>query len=79
MYLFTCYIHIISYLVCLTKLTRTLGDCTPVQSHVVISKWENPDYFLYPDGDSDHPQNLMGSKLDQDQSSDFFLVLAYFC
>ena len=29
-------------------------------------------FFLDPDGDSDRSQNLMGSKLDQDPSSDFF-------
>ena len=28
--------------------------------------------FCYPDGDPGHPQNLMGSKLDQEPSSDFF-------
>ena len=26
---------------------------------VTISKWENPDYFLYPDADPDHSENLM--------------------
>ena len=31
--------------------------------------------FLYPDGDPDHSQNLMGAKLDQDLSSDFFMQL----
>ena len=27
---------------------------------------------MYPDGDPDHSQNFMGSKLDQNTSSDFF-------
>ena len=27
---------------------------------------------LYPDGDSDHSPNFVGSKLDQDSSFDFF-------
>ena len=27
---------------------------------------------MYPDGDPNQSQNLMGSKLDQDPSSDFF-------
>ena len=32
----------------------------------MISKYENPDYFfLYPDSDLDHSQNLKQSKLDQ--------------
>ena len=35
---------------------------------LIISKWENPDYFFfYLDGIPDHSQYLMGSKLDQDQ------------
>ena len=38
----------------------------------MISKWENPDYFLYPHDDPDHLQNLLGSKLDQEPSSHFF-------
>ena len=38
-----------------------------------MSKWENPDFFLYPDGDPDHSQNVMGAKLDQDPSSHFFM------
>ena len=29
-------------------------------------------FFLYPDGDRDYAQNFMGSKLDQDPSSDSF-------
>ena len=29
--------------------------------------------LYFPDGDPDHSQNLMGSKLDQDSSSDFLL------
>ena len=29
-------------------------------------------FILYPDSNLDHSQNLMGSKLDQDPSSDFF-------
>ena len=28
--------------------------------------------FIYPDGDPNHSQNLMGSKLDQDPSSDLY-------
>ena len=39
---------------------------------MTISKWKNLDYVLYPDGDPDLCQNLMGSKLDHDPSSDFF-------
>ena len=38
---------------------------------VKISKWENPD-FWYPDSDSDSSQNLMGSDLAPDPSSDCF-------
>ena len=41
--------------------------------HAIMRKWEYPDYcLLYLDDDPDHTQNLIGSKLDQDQSSDFF-------
>ena len=36
-----------------------------------MSKWDNQG-ILYPDGDPDHSQYLMGSKLDQDLSSDLF-------
>ena len=39
-----------------------------------INKCENPDYyyfFLHPNDDPDHSQNLMSSKLNQDPSSDF--------
>ena len=41
-------------------------------------------FFLLPDRDPDHSQNLMGSRLDQDPSSDFCIkfqpaVFAYFC
>ena len=39
--------------------------------HIIICKWENPDYVLYPDNDPDHSANFIGSKLDQDPSSDF--------
>ena len=39
-------------------------------SNVIISKFENMN--LGPDGDIYHSQNLMGSKLDQDPSSEFF-------
>ena len=38
----------------------------------MISKGGNPDYFCYPEGDTDDFQNLMGSKLDEDPASDFF-------
>ena len=35
----------------------------PLRWHMIISKWENLDcLFLYPCGDTDHSQNLMGSK-----------------
>ena len=37
----------------------------------IISKLENLDFFLYSDGDLDQSQNLIGSKLDQDPTSDF--------
>ena len=29
-------------------------------------------FFLYPDSDQEQSQNIMGSKLDLDRSSDFF-------
>ena len=41
------------------------------KNHVIVRKWENPDYVLYPDGDPDHSQNSMGSDFDQDPSSIF--------
>ena len=44
---------------------------TSVKAHLIIIKWVNPDCFLYPDCDPYYSQNLMGSKLDQDPSSDF--------
>ena len=41
--------------------------------HVTINKWKNQIiYFRIPDGDPDLSQNLMGSKFDQEPSSDFF-------
>ena len=43
----------------------------PSPRHIKMRKWENPDYFLCPDSDSDHSHNLIGSKLDQDQSPDY--------
>ena len=54
-------------------ITRALEQCRPLPRNLTISKWKNPDYYLYPDSDPDHSQNLMGSKLDQDLSSDFFM------
>ena len=39
---------------------------------IIPHKLENSDYSLYPDGDPDDPENLTGSKLDQDPSFDFF-------
>ena len=46
---------------------------------VIISKWENLDFFFffffffwYLGGEPDRSQNLMGSKMDQDPSSDFY-------
>ena len=39
--------------------------------HILKSKWENLDIF-YPDGEPDHSLNVIGSRLDQDTSSDFF-------
>ena len=44
------------------------------QNGSIISKWEIQifDIFWYPGGDSDHSQNLMGSKLDQHPSFNFF-------
>ena len=54
-------------------ITRTLAECIPPPRQVMISKWENLDYlFSYQYGNTDHSQNLMRSKLDQDPSSDFF-------
>ena len=51
----------------------------PLQRHIIriliiLTKWENLDYFLYPGGVLNHSQNSMGSKLDQDPSFDFFLM-----
>ena len=54
---------------------RVLGECRPPQRDIIIHKWEKPDYFLYPDTDDrdpDHSDNLMGYKLDQNTSSEFF-------
>ena len=52
--------------------TRVLREYRPPPRQVKICNWENPDYFLYPEVDPDHSQNLMGSKLDQDLSFVFF-------
>ena len=44
----------------------------------IISKWENLDIyiiFLYPGGDLDHSQNLLGSMLDQEPSHFYFLKI----
>ena len=43
----------------------------PLSKHVIICKWENPEFFLHPDDDPDHSQNLMRTMLDQDPSSEF--------
>ena len=53
---------------------RALEECTPLPRNVIISKWENLDsfFFLYPDGDLHHSQNVMGSKLGQYLCSDIF-------
>ena len=37
------------------------------QKHLIIRKWENPDFILYVVGNPDQSHNLMGSKLEQDQ------------
>ena len=52
--------------------TKALRECRPLPRHVIISKPENLDFFFYPHGDTDQRANLMGFKLDQDPSSDFF-------
>ena len=53
---------------------RTLSECIHPPRHVMISKWEIPDFFfLY--SDPDLFQNLMGSKLDQGPSSNFLRKL----
>ena len=45
----------------------------PPPRYIKISKRENLDYFFwYPDSVLEDSQNLMRSKLDQDQSSIFF-------
>ena len=50
-----------------------IGEHKPLTIHIlIISKWEIWITFLYPDGDPDLCQNLMGSKMDQDPLSDFF-------
>ena len=56
---------------------RALGKRRPPPGQVVISKWENLDVFLYPDSAPDNPQNLIGCKLDQESSFDFFFVFFF--
>ena len=36
-----------------TRLTRALKGHGPPQRYVIISKWENLDFFSYPDDDPD--------------------------
>ena len=46
--------------VCLDTLKiRTLGEYIPPSRHIILSKWEIPDYFffLYSGSDFDHSQN----------------------
>ena len=60
--------------VIIITITRALEECRFPPRHIIIttSNWKNPDYLsLYPDSDPDHSQNLMGSELQQDPSSNF--------
>ena len=60
--------------------TRALGECIRPPKHVIINKLENPDYvFLYPKGNPEVTQILMGSKLDQDPSSVFYWNVGLMC
>ena len=56
--------------------SRAHIECTPPPWHKIVRKLENLDFhlfiFWYPDGDPEHFQNLMGSMLEQDPSSNFF-------
>ena len=36
---------------------RALGDRRRQPTHVITSKWENPDFFLYPESDPARSQN----------------------
>ena len=39
------------------KSARPLRECIPLPKYIMMSKWENTDYFLlYPEGDPDHSQ-----------------------
>ena len=69
---FLCADNLRSIQLLLLNITITLGeDISPLR--YIISKWENPYNFLYQDGYPDHTQNLIGSKLGEDPTSDFCL------
>ena len=53
------------------KQAKVIRERRPLSRHVIISKWQNPD-CLYPDGDLDPFQNLIGPEMDQDPSFNFF-------
>ena len=58
-----------------------LRECRPSPRHIIISKWGKTwifDDFLYPDGDPDHSQNLMGPKFiffHEDPTSSICIIL----
>ena len=65
-------LHIYIYIYIITKNynTRAIRQCRPLTRHLLKVNGKI-QVFLYPDGDLDHSQNLMGSNLDQDPSSAF--------
>ena len=49
------------------KVNMITKRCIPAPMCVLISKWENLEYFfLYPDSEVHHFKTLMGFRLDQD-------------
>ena len=52
--------------------TTTLRDCILPPRHIIISRWENPNYLLYQGSDPDRSEDLIGAKVGQDTSSDVF-------
>ena len=53
-----------------TMQTKAFRECTPLPRHVIISTWENVDFFCVQCSRSVSVSN-MGSNLDQEESSYF--------
>ena len=41
------------------NITRTLRKCIVPPRHIIVNKWADSMFFLYPDDDTDHSQHLM--------------------